>query len=92
MGLIQDSILYPTGNPVAFPRVGYIKSGTFLSNDSEASMKLLSRSLCILLLLYGVVFTIADALLVSGGAPLWSLIIFPVAIAGIQFAFIYGLQ
>ena len=48
-------------------------------------MKFLSRSLVILLLLYGVAFAIADAFLVYSGAPSWSLIILPLVAVGIQF-------
>jgi heat shock protein HtpX len=48
-------------------------------------MKFLSRSLAILLLLYGVVFAIADAFMARFGAPSWSLIVFPVVFVGFQF-------
>lgn len=48
-------------------------------------MKFLNRSLAILLLLYGIVFAVADGYLVHLGAPSWSLIIFPVVFAGFQF-------
>jgi heat shock protein HtpX len=56
-----------------------------MQNISEATMKFLNRSLVIFLLLYGVVFAIADACLVRLGAPSWSLIILPVVLVGFQF-------
>ncbi|HVT14620.1 MAG TPA: M48 family metalloprotease [Thermoanaerobaculia bacterium] len=48
-------------------------------------MRFLSRSLLILLALYGLVFAVGDALLAHGRFPLWSAIVFAVASIGIQF-------
>lgn len=48
-------------------------------------MKFLSRSLFILLLLYGLVFAVGDAYLAYRGAPSWILIVFPVVMLGLQF-------
>ena len=48
-------------------------------------MKFLSRSLFILLLLYGLVFAIGDMYLMHEGAPLWLALAFPVVTVGIQY-------
>jgi hypothetical protein len=48
-------------------------------------MKFISRSLLILLLLYGLVFAFGDVLLVRGHAPLILFLAFPVALIGLQF-------
>ncbi len=48
-------------------------------------MKFISRSLLILLALYGVVFAIGDACLAHARAPVWMAIGFAVAFAGLQY-------
>ncbi len=48
-------------------------------------MKFLSRSLLILLALYGLVFALGDAYLVRRGAPSWALVLFPVCSLALQF-------
>jgi heat shock protein HtpX len=48
-------------------------------------MKFISRSLLILLALYGLVFAIGDLYLVRGAAPLWLALVWAVAIIAIQF-------
>lgn len=48
-------------------------------------MRFLSRSLLILLALYGLVFAVGDALLAHAGVPLWGAVAFAVACIGIQF-------
>lgn len=48
-------------------------------------MKFISRSLLILLLLYGLVFAFGDVLLLRGQAPLWLWIGFPVVLIGLQY-------
>jgi heat shock protein HtpX len=48
-------------------------------------MKFLSRSLIILLALYGLVFAVVDVYLVDRGAPSWSLVLFPICFIGLQF-------
>jgi heat shock protein HtpX len=48
-------------------------------------VKFISRSLLVLLLLYGLVFAVADAYLVHVSAPLWTIIAFPVVWVGIQY-------
>ncbi len=48
-------------------------------------MRFLSRSLLILLALYGLVFALGNALLVQARAPLWVAISFPVALVGLQY-------
>src|SRR3954471_1863450 len=48
-------------------------------------MRFLSRSLLILLALYGLVFALGDALLVQNRASLWIAIVFAVAIVGFQY-------
>jgi heat shock protein HtpX len=49
------------------------------------TMKFLSRSLFILLLLYGLVFAVGDLYLMREGAPLWLAVAFPIVIVGIQY-------
>jgi len=49
-------------------------------------MKFITRSLLILLLLYGIVFAVGTAYLTHIGAPLWSGLVFAVLFAAIQFA------
>lgn len=48
-------------------------------------MKFISRSLLILLLLYGLVFAFGDVLLLRGHASLWMWIGFPVVLIGLQY-------
>ncbi len=48
-------------------------------------MKFISRSLPILLLLYGLVFAFGDICLAHEQAPLWMWIAFPVALIGLQY-------
>jgi heat shock protein HtpX len=48
-------------------------------------MRFLSRSLLILLALYGLVFALGDALLARAQAPLWGTIVFAVALVGLQY-------
>jgi heat shock protein HtpX len=48
-------------------------------------MKFFSRSVFILLLLYGLVFAVGDMYLMHEGAPLWSALAFPIVMAGIQY-------
>jgi len=48
-------------------------------------MRFLSRSLLILLALYGLVFALGDALLTHAGAPVWIAIVFAVALVGLQY-------
>src|SRR5580658_1963705 len=48
-------------------------------------MKFIARSLLILLLLYGLVFALGDALLSHYRAPLWLAIIFSVGLIGLQY-------
>ena len=48
-------------------------------------MKFLTRSLLILLLLYGLVFAIGDLYLANAGAPLWAAVAFVVGLIGFQF-------
>lgn len=48
-------------------------------------MKFLSRSLLLLLALYGLVFAIGDAFLAKADAPLWIAIAFAVACVGLQY-------
>jgi len=48
-------------------------------------VKFFSRSLLVLLLLYGLVFAVADAYLVHVDAPLWTVIAFPFVWVGIQY-------
>jgi len=48
-------------------------------------MKFLSRSLLILLALYGLVFAVGDAFLARAHAPLWSAIAFAMAVVGLQY-------
>jgi len=48
-------------------------------------MKFLTRSLLILLALYGLVFAIGDAYLARSGAPLWLAIVFAVGLVGLQY-------
>lgn len=48
-------------------------------------MKFFSRSLLILLALYGLVFALGDAFLAHAGAPLWIAIVFAVALIGLQY-------
>ncbi len=48
-------------------------------------MRFLSRSLLILLALYGLVFALGDAYLVHQGAPSWALVLFPIFTVGLQF-------
>ncbi len=48
-------------------------------------MKFLSRSLLIVLLLYGIVFAIGDAYLVHTGAPTLALVLFPIVFVGFQY-------
>jgi len=49
-------------------------------------MKHITRSLLILVLLYGIVFAVRTAYLVHEGAPLWSGVLFAVLVVGVQFA------
>jgi heat shock protein HtpX len=49
-------------------------------------MKFLSRSLLLLLVLYGLVFALGDAYLSRHGASVWAALAFAVAIVGIQYA------
>ncbi len=48
-------------------------------------MKFISRSLLVLLLLYGLVFAVGDAYLLHFNAPIWSVIAFPIVWIGLQF-------
>jgi heat shock protein HtpX len=48
-------------------------------------MRFLSRSLLILLALYGLVFAVGDAFLAQARAPLWVAVVFAVAVVGLQF-------
>ena len=48
-------------------------------------MKFIARSLLVLLLLYGIVFAIADAYLLHSGASIWLAIAFPIIWVGIQY-------
>jgi len=48
-------------------------------------MKFVTRSLVILLALYGLVFAIADAYLSEAGAPLWLALVFAVLFVGLQY-------
>lgn len=48
-------------------------------------MKFISRSLLIMLVLYGLVFALIDAYLGKSGAPLWVALIFAVIFIGLQF-------
>ncbi len=48
-------------------------------------MKFFSRSLFILLLLYGLVFAIGDMYLMRVGAPLWLALMFPIVTVAIQY-------
>ena len=48
-------------------------------------MKFVTRSLVILLALYGLVFAIGDAYLAQAGAPLWLALVFAVAFIGLQY-------
>jgi len=48
-------------------------------------MKFFTRSLLILALLYGIVFAIADALLIRAGGPIWLALAFPVIFVGLQY-------
>jgi heat shock protein HtpX len=48
-------------------------------------MKFLTRSLLILLALYGVLFALGDALLVHYGGPLWAALAFPLVFAAFQY-------
>ena len=50
-------------------------------------MKFLTRSLLIIVLLYGVVFAVLDALIVQAGAPVWLALIFPVVFVALQYLF-----
>jgi len=49
-------------------------------------MKHITRSLLILVLLYGIVFAVRTAYIVHEGAPLWSGVLFAVLVVGVQFA------
>src|SRR5262249_21643759 len=51
----------------------------------EVAMGFLSRSLLILLALYGLVFAVGDALLAHAQVPLWSALVFAVGFVGFQF-------
>jgi heat shock protein HtpX len=51
----------------------------------EIAMRFLSRSLLILLALYGLVFAVADAFLAQAHIPLWSAIGFAVAFIALQY-------
>jgi heat shock protein HtpX len=51
----------------------------------EARVKFITRSLLVLLLLYGLVFAIADAYLVHTQAPVWVVVVFPVIFVGLQY-------
>lgn len=48
-------------------------------------MKFLTRSILILLALYGLVFALVNALLATIGAPIWLALLFPVFFAGLQY-------
>lgn len=48
-------------------------------------MKFITRSLLILVFLYGLVFAIGDLYLANAGAPLWIAILFVVGLIGVQF-------
>ena len=48
-------------------------------------MRFLSRSLLIVLALYGIVFAVGDAYLVHLGAPSWALVLFPIVLVGLQY-------
>jgi heat shock protein HtpX len=48
-------------------------------------MKFVSRSLLILLALYGLVFAVGDAFLAGAGVPLWVAVAFAVASVGLQY-------
>ncbi len=48
-------------------------------------MKFITRSLLLLLLLYGVVFAIGDAYLLHSGASIWLAIAFPIVWVGLQY-------
>src|SRR5271169_2880796 len=48
-------------------------------------MKFITRSLLILLALYGLVFAIGDAYLSQAGAPLWLALLFAVVFVGLQY-------
>jgi heat shock protein HtpX len=48
-------------------------------------MKFITRSLLVLLLLYGIVFAVADAYLLHSGASIWIAITFPIIWVGIQY-------
>lgn len=48
-------------------------------------MRFISRSMVILLLLYGLVFAFGDVLLLRSHASLWMWIVFPVALIGLQY-------
>jgi Zn-dependent protease with chaperone function len=49
-------------------------------------MKFLSRSVLLLLVLYGLVFAIGDAYLARRGTPVWGAVVFAIVIVGIQYA------
>jgi hypothetical protein len=48
-------------------------------------VKFITRSLLVLLLLYGIVFAVADAYLLHSGASIWLAISFPIIWVGIQY-------
>ena len=48
-------------------------------------MKFLTRSILIVLALYGLVFAIGAAYLARSGAPLWAVLAFPIVMVGVQY-------
>lgn len=48
-------------------------------------MKFITRSLLVLLLLYGIVFAVADAYILHSGASIWLAVAFPIVWVGIQY-------
>jgi len=48
-------------------------------------VKFITRSLLVLLLLYGIVFAVADAYILHSGASIWLAIAFPIVWVGIQY-------
>ena len=48
-------------------------------------MKFLTRSILILLALYGLLFAFVDVVLIRSGAPIWLDFLFPIAFVGFQY-------
>ncbi|HEV8183789.1 MAG TPA: M48 family metalloprotease, partial [Candidatus Angelobacter sp.] len=48
-------------------------------------MRFITRSLLVLLLLYGIVFAVADAYILHSGASIWLAVAFPIVWVGIQY-------